>query len=379
MLPFTDADLKAEISTKISRLQDFMEKKELAGILLTQVRNFEWLTGGVGDNQIGRASEFGLASLLVTRDGRKFLVAAHSEIPRLIEDGLGSLGYEPVETPWYEKQADLGKLLGLPGAIGSDVDRDGCATVNVAALRYQLSPAEILKYRWLGRECAEAVEQVTRGLQPGMTEREIETQIANALMKRGIRPTVLLVGTDNRVMRFRHALPSDRALQKYGMVNICAKRWGLIASVTRFVNFGALDAELKKRLHASAVVNSKYSHALKPGAKISDVFQQATEWYAELGYPGEWKFHHQGGATGYGEREYLVAPDSTEIVLEHQAFAMNPTVQGTKAEDTILVQRTQAENLTSTPDWPKINVELDGMVYESADVLIQGAAQTSWT
>jgi antitoxin VapB len=126
------------------------------------------------------------------------------------------------------------------------------------------------------------------------------------------------------------------------------------------------------------VVNSKYSHALKPDAKISDIFQQATKWYAELGYPGEWKFHHQGGATGYGEREYLVAPDSTEIVLDHQAFAMNPTVQGTKAEDTILVQQTRAENLSSTPDWPKIKVELDGMVYESADVLIQGAAQTSW-
>jgi Xaa-Pro dipeptidase len=378
MLPFTDADLKAEISIKIARLQDFMEQKRYAGILLTQVRNFEWLTGGVGDNQVGRASEFGLASLLLTKDGRKFLVAAHSEIPRLIEDGLGSLGYTPVETPWYEKPPDLGKLLGLSGTIGSDVDRNGCTTVNVAPLRYQLTQAEMLKYRWLGRQSAEAVEEITRAVKTGMTERHIEALIANALMQRGIRPTVLLIASDDRIMRFRHALPSDRAVEKYAMVNICAKKWGLIASVTRFVHFGALDAELRKRLHASAVVNAKYSHALKPGAKISDVFQQATEWYAELGYPGEWKFHHQGGATGYSERDYLVAPDSTEIVLDHQAFAMNPTVQGTKAEDTILVQHKQAENLSVTPDWPKINVELDGMVYESADVLIQGTAQTSW-
>jgi Xaa-Pro dipeptidase len=379
MLPFTDADLKAEISTKIARLQDFMEQKRCAGILLSQVRNFEWLTGGVGDNQVGRASEFGLASLLVLRDGRKFLVAARSEIPRLMEDGLGGLGYAPVETPWYEKQPDLGKLLGLSGTIGSDVDRDGCTTMNVASLRYQLSPTEVLKYRWLGRQCAQAVEQVTRGLEHGMTEREIEAQIVNALMKRGIRPTVLLIGTDDRIMRFRHALPSDRALEKYGMVNICAKRWGLIASVTRFVHFGPLDAELKKRLHAAAVVNSNYSHALKPGTKISDIFRQATEWYAELGYPGEWKFHHQGGATGYNEREYLVTPDSTEIVQDQQAFAMNPTVQGAKVEDTILVQQEHTENLSATLDWPKISVELDGKVYESADVLIQGAAQTKWT
>jgi|HubBroStandDraft_6_1064221.scaffolds.fasta_scaffold05264_5 Xaa-Pro dipeptidase len=378
MLPFTDADLKTEISAKISRLQAFMERNRCAAILLTQVRNFEWLTGGVGDNQVGRASEVGAASLLLAKDGRKFVIAAHSEIPRLIEDGLGGLGYEPVELKWYEKQPDLAKLLGLSGTLGSDVEREGCTVVNIAPLRYQLSPAEILKYRWLGRDCAEAVELVTRQVAPGMTEHHIEAQIANALMQRGVRPTVLLIGADDRIMRFRHALPSDRAVEKYAMVNICGKKWGLTASVTRFVHFGPLDSELKKRLHAAAVVNSKYAHALRPGAKISGIFQQATEWYAELGYPGEWTFHHQGGATGYNEREYVITPDSTEVVLDHQAFAMNPTVQGAKAEDTILVQQDHTENLSSTPNWPKINVELDGRVYESADVLIQGAEQTKW-
>jgi len=379
MLPFTDADLKTEISTKTARLQDFMEQERCAGILLTQVRNFEWLTGGVGDNQVGRASEVGAASLLHAKDGRKFVVAAHSEIPRLIADGLGDLGYEPVELKWYEKQPDLAKCLGLSGTIGSDVEREGCTTVNVAPLRYQLSPAEILKYRWLGGQCAEAVEDVTRRVAPGMTERQIEAQIANALMQRGVRPTVLLIGADHRIRRFRHALPSDLAVEKYAMVNICGRKWGLIASVTRFVHFGSLDPELKRRLHAAAVVNSNYSHALRKGARISDVFQQATDWYAELGYPGEWKFHHQGGATGYNEREYVITPDSTEIVLDHQAFAMNPTVQGAKAEDTVLVVQDHTENLSTTPDWPKVNVELDGRVYESADILIQGAAQTKWS
>ena len=43
----------------------------------------------------GRASEIGAASLLLTGDGRKFVVAAHGEIPRLMEDGLGGLGMSP--------------------------------------------------------------------------------------------------------------------------------------------------------------------------------------------------------------------------------------------------------------------------------------------
>jgi Xaa-Pro aminopeptidase len=62
------------------------------------------------------------------------------------------------------------------------------------------------------------------------------------------------------------------------LVNIGAKKWGLIASVTRFVHFGALDGELKKRLHAAAGGELKVSRALKPGAKIADIFEQATEW-----------------------------------------------------------------------------------------------------
>jgi Xaa-Pro dipeptidase len=65
------------------------------------------------------------------------------------------------------------------------------------------------------------------------------------------------------------------------MVNVLCQEWGLIASVTQFVHFGALGGELKKRLHAAAVVNSKYSRALKPGTKIADILIQGaaqTAW-----------------------------------------------------------------------------------------------------
>ena len=106
-----------------------------------------------------------------------------------------------MELNWYEGQPDLTCLLGLSGNMGSDLDRDRCRTVSIASCRYPLSDAEILKYRWLGGQSAEAVEQVTRGLAPGMSQRMIETQIANALMRRGIRPTVLLIGADDRIHR----------------------------------------------------------------------------------------------------------------------------------------------------------------------------------
>ena len=40
-----------------------------------------------------------------------------------------------------------------------------------------------------------------------------------------------------------------------------------------------------------------------------------------------------------------------------QAFAWNPTIAGTKVEDTALVIGDSIEIITSTPGWPTIQIE----------------------
>jgi Xaa-Pro dipeptidase len=379
MNPFTRAELAAEISEKIARLGSLMRTNGYAGILLNRVSNFAWITGGVGDNQIGWGSEFGAASLLILRDGTKFVIAAHSEIPRLMSEGLAELGYEAVELKWFESDSAFFQKSDIHSLIASDVTRDGFVTVDIAPLRYQLTETEIKKFRWIGQQATAAVIEVAKQVRPGMMEREIETRTSDALMRRGLRPTVLLIGSDERLFKFRHALPSDtKAVDKYAMVNVCAKKWGLVISVTRLVHFGPLSEELRNRYAAVATVNARYFASLKPGASTAQILDKAKGWYAELGYPGEWEFHHQGGPCGYGERDYLLSSGSHETVVDHQAFALNPTVQGAKAEDTVIVFEDHVENITETPDWPAIPVKVNGVTYNSPDVLIVGAPQTVW-
>ena len=379
MLPFSETELNAEISQKTQRLLSLMRDKGYAGVLLTRVSNFAWITGGMGDNQIGWGSEIGAASLLILLDGRKFVIAAHSEIPRLMTEALGGLGYEAVEIKWFQNDGEFFKRLELHAPVASDVARDGFVTLDIAPLRYQLTETEVKKFRWIGQQASEAVIEVAKQVKPGTMEREIETLTSDALMRRGLRPTVLLIGSDERLFHFRHALPSDtKAVDKYTMVNVCAKKWGLVASVTRLVHFGPLNEELRKRYAVVATINARYFASLKPGIRAADLLEKAKGWYAELGYPGEWEFHHQGGPCGYSERDYLLHPDSTEIVLDHQAFALNPTVQGSKTEDTAIVFKDHVENITETADWPTIPVKLDGLTYKLPDVLIVGAPQTVW-
>jgi antitoxin VapB len=97
----------------------------------------------------------------------------------------------------------------------------------------------------------------------------------------------------------------------------------------------------------------------------------AQEAYAAEGYPGEERFHHQGGPTGYGEREWVATPTGTETVVNNQAFAWNPSIRGGKAEDTVILRNGRIEWLTSTPELPAIEASANGNSYPAAGVLVK--------
>ena len=76
--------------------------------------------------------------------------------------------------------------------------------------------------------------------------------------------------------------------------------------------------------------------------------------YKEIGYEDEWQFLHQGGPTGYSTRDYLGTPDHDGVVLPNQAFAWNPSIPGTKSEDTIIAKKDGSEILSVTGKWPMV-------------------------
>ena len=77
------------------------------------------------------------------------------------------------------------------------------------------------------------------------------------------------------------------------------------------------------------------------------------------------------GPTGYGEREWVATPDGTQTVVNHQAFAWNPSIRGGKAEDTVLLRDGKIEWLTATPELPVIEAIANSTVYPAAGVLIK--------
>jgi Xaa-Pro dipeptidase len=367
----TEAAWNEELNAKHNKLVEWIGKEDLEGVLIRRHENIAWLTGGAVDVRVLTPGETGVASLLVTATGRRYYFTTENEAPRLQDEEFGKLDFEPVLFPWYADDT-LETAQRLAGVhIGSDTPGPGLIPVNLYPLRASLNESEIARYRWLGTQTADATIESLHEVEPGLSEYDLEALTAANLLRRGIMPSVYLFAVDDRIYKYKHAVARGARLKKYGMLNLCSRKWGLAISVTRFVHFGALPAELEARFKSAAQVNAVLLDATKIGATSAELFRAAQAAYAAEGFPGEEKYHHQGGPTGYGEREWVATPEGKEIVVNNQAFAWNPSIRGGKAEDTVILRDGKIEWLTATPELPVINATVNGKIYPAAGVLVK--------
>lgn len=366
-----EAAWNAELNAKHEQLVAWMQEKKLAGVLIRRNENVAWVTGGAVELRVLTPGETGVASLLVTSAGKRYYFTTENEAPRLHDEEFGALDFEPVLFPWWADvtAAAAAKLAG--GPLGSDTPGVG-TTVNLAPLRAALRETEIARYRWLGAETAAATVEALHEVEPGLSEFDLEAITAGGLLRRGILPSVALYAVDERIFNYKHAVPRGRRLKQYGMLNLCSRKWGLAISITRFIHFGALPEELAARFNSAAKVNAALLNASRVGATSAELFKAAQGAYAVEGFPGEERFHHQGGATGYGEREWVATPQGTEVAVNNQAFAWNPSIRGGKVEDTVILHDGVIENLTATPELPVLTEAIvEGSTYAAAGVLVK--------
>jgi antitoxin VapB len=371
-------DRRSEIAAKIERVLKMLDEEKLGGVLLNSQHNFSWLTAG-GTNGVDLSTQAGVASLLVRNDGKCFLLANRIEMPRLLAEELSVDDFEPVEFAWEEEQAESSfladtslALLGDGVALGTDLPLSAKFRMVEGALarcRYQLTEAEIERYRLLGHDAGIAIGDLVRTLAPGQTEQEVARLAIAALAARGIHSIVTLVAADERLQNFRHPVPTKSRWKKVLMVVVCARRNGLIASLTRIVCAGTVPDELKRRTLAAARVNAELLSSTRPQVTGADLYRIAARAYTEAGFAGQEQLHHQGGACGYRPRDWVAHPSCAEKVQVNQAFAWNPSITGTKVEETCIAFADGIAAITSTPDWPQISVHVNGHEYLSPDVL----------
>lgn len=366
-------DRTSEVNVKLERVRKYLKEKQYGGVFLSSTANFSWLTGGA-DTHVEIHNKYGVASLLVT-DKKLYVITNNIEVERIKNEELKGVEsmFEFEASNWFDTsgESNILKKLTTGMKVAADSARDGMAALggDFTSLRYQLTEAEIERYRWLGKHSSMAVEAVGKALKPGMTEHEIEAAMAQRLLADNMMPVVLLVAADDRNFKYRHPAPTENKFNHYVQLVCCARRWGLITSRTRSVYVGKTPDDLKKKQEAVTYVDAVFMARTKPGVVVGKIVDDAKAAYAKVGYPDEWHFHHQGGSIGYESRDYIGVSESKDVVQNLQGFTWNPTIQGTKSEDTIIVSNGAPELITLTNDWPVIEVEVDGMKFKRPAIL----------
>jgi antitoxin VapB len=193
-----------------------------------------------------------------------------------------------------------------------------------------------------------------------------------AALAHGARVPVCLVAADGRIARRRHPLPTGQPIDARVMVVVCVERGGLICSVTRLVSFAPVGDDLRRRHDAVCRVDAAAARATRVGRPLREIFAEIVATYEQVGFPDEWRHHHQGGSTGYQPRDTIATPAAGALVQRHQLFAWNPSIAGTKTEDTMLATPDGFRWITSPgAEWPSVELEVDGRIVRRPDILLR--------
>ena len=360
-----------ELAEKEARVRRFLQQSGLRGVLLKRQANFSWMTCG-GVNAIGIATELGGTSLLITENA-KYVLSNNIEAPRMIhEEGVEKLGFTVKTHSWYEDlEATILRTLVGKGLVASDVFVPDTRLMaeEIARLRYSLTLDEVERYRWLGERASHAVEKIVMATRRGEKESEVVGRLCRELWKDRIDPVGIMLAADDRIRRFRHPIPTEREVDKFLMVSVNARKGGLIVCLTRFVHFGKVPAALQKQFETNVFVDCTFMAHTRPGTPAREVLQKGLEAYRKRGFPDEWKLHHQGGPIGYQQRDYRVHPGTSDVIQENQGFTWNPSITGTKSEDTILATPDGPEMITPPTNFPTISMEVAGVRFTRPAIL----------
>jgi antitoxin VapB len=325
-----------------------MKAKGLDAFVLRRNPNLAWAIAGRA--HVPTTIDMACFDLIITQESATAITNV-VEAPRLIAEELPS--EVTVQTIKWSEGRD--PLLPTGSKVGSD--QLGGDRVDVEMIRASLIESDLARFKEICVDAAVALGNAMKQVES--TDREIDVAglITHSLWQADLEIAFLGVAGEERVHRFRHPLPTDAAVGNRVSASICAKRKGLIASVTRIVTFGEVTDQMVSDYTAIYKVEAALLDATIVGKPFSDPINAAIAAYPANGFDAdEWTKHHQGGPTGFLPRDWPANQGSARLIANNQPIAWNPTGKGWKAEDTIVATDSGVKMLSNDPDWPAFEV-----------------------
>jgi antitoxin VapB len=292
--------------------------------------------------------------LIITQDDAT-AVTNVVEAPRLIAEELPTeVSVKTIK--WSEGRDPLlptGSKVGSDQAGGDRIDLG----VEVEMIRASLIDSDLARFTEICVDAAVALGNAMKQVESADREIDVAGLITHSLWQADLEIAFLGVAGEERVHKFRHPLPTDAVVGNRVSASICAKRKGLIASVTRIVTFGSVSDQMVSDYTSIFKVEAALLDATVVGAPFSDPINAAIAAYPVNGFDAEeWTKHHQGGPTGFLPRDWPANQGSARLIAHNQPIAWNPTGKGWKAEDTVVATDSGVKLLSNDPDWPSFEV-----------------------
>ncbi len=355
-----------DVSRKIEIIRQYMEERKTDGVLLSKVDNFAWITSGAR-SYVALDDKTGVASALITKNDA-YILSKNPETERLKCEELPK-NFTVVEYPWFANLDDM--VNNVVDGKRLLYEEDPEFNNFLLRTRIKLSEYEQERYAEVGAKTAYALENAMKSLSPNMTEIQVKSLVESHLAKEGLDVLLVLAFGDESRMLYRHNLARNVEIGKRCFVSVCTKMHGLVISATRTIEFEK-DEKFESQHEINARIDSEILDATLTKRTISQVFFEIERAYTFHGYPDEWKLHHQGGIAGYNTREIVATPHFSFQIGDAMSFAWNPTITGTKSEDTYIRTKNKMRLLSVNEDrdWPYLEIDVNGRRYKRPGILI---------
>lgn len=348
------------MNDKIIKIRKFLLENDYTGMILARQDNFNWITGG-GNSRVVVPKDTGHAAIVVTQE-YVYMIAQVMDGKRIMDEEMGNLEAEPVFLYWFDESV-LEKSYCLAGSRPvSDVpvgEAEVCLD-RIYSLHYPMTDEEYRRMKKLGALSDYIFYKIAKEIKPGMIDYEVEAMLLYEFAKENVQCDVSLIGTDDRIFKYRHPNPSGRKLGNYVLLHTASRLGGLHCNVTRSIYFGdQIPEDIVRAYDISCRIEAFCMSQCKTGNHWADILKGQKKLYAEAGMPEEWKCHYPGGRTGYFVAQSDLSLNSTNQIQNREAYDWYITATGAKVEELAVNWDGRLEILSHTGIWPSKKYQME--------------------
>jgi Xaa-Pro dipeptidase len=226
-----------------------------------------------------------------------------------------------------------------------------------SSLRMQKDAAEVDAMRQAVRIAQDALRATLPFIKPGVTERQIASELMINLLRAGSGEMAFLpIVSGGPHGADPHAVPTDRPVQKGDLLVIDwgATYNGYVSDLTRTFAIGEPEPEFRRIAEIVKLANETGRAVAKPGIGAGEVDHAAREVIEDSGY-GKAFFHRTGHGIGMEGHEPPYMFGENDLILQPgMAFTVEPGIylvgrNGVRIEDNVVITENGAETLSDLP------------------------------